>query len=372
MARGGSNKKRDIAQVDEAEEIESLITEVPSKPPNKKTNDSPQEPTMPTLPSDHSETAKPSMSNNIVSGNVTASVKPAPATPTKARTSGQPTTPATLIAGSSTVQTPTSVRSLGKLVGSDDGDDAGEFSGDEVQRTTSRTPRTPGNKTSIAPLDPAIASVWDMSERKKALILKLLDVQSGATFAIRRMPAMFRYGTGEHRDRLVSGGRPVTVILVGRVSRLYFETTKLAATMNVVPLLSEDLKTAATLIARYSQPAEQPKDYPSIRASVNQVKEPGTGTYKLFDEIYDATCGLRRKQDDKAKLDEDLNIGDLVALELYIKKYTRQNEKARHASFELVAVQLLRRGNADDVEEVQTSVTPAKADAFGEDFFSDI
>lgn len=138
------------------------------------------------------------------------------------------------------------------------------------------------------------------------------------------------------------------------MSRLYFETTKLAA----------------TLIARYSQPAEQPKDYPSIRASVNQVKEPGIGT--LFDEIYDATCGLRRKQDDTAKLDEDLNIGDLVALELYIKKYTHQNEKARHASFELVAVQLLHRGNADDVEEVQTSVTPAKADAFGEDFFSDI
>ncbi|KIO28301.1 hypothetical protein M407DRAFT_22508 [Tulasnella calospora MUT 4182] len=293
---------------------------------------------MPTLPSDHSETAKPSMSNDLVSGNVTASVKPAPATPAKARISGQPTTPATLIAGSSTVQTPTSVCSLGKLVESDDGDDAGEFSGDEVQRTTSRTPRTPGNKTSIAPLDPAIASVWDI------LILKLLDVQNGATFAICRIPAMFRYGNGEHRDRLVSGGRPLTVILVGRCVSL---------------------------------PAEQPKDYPSIRASVNQVKEPGIGTsnhlrYKLFDEIYDATCGLRRKQDDTAKLDEDLNIGDLVALELYIKKYTHQNEKARHASFELVAVQLLHRGNADDVEEVQTSVTPAKADAFGEDFFSDI
>ncbi|KIO18001.1 hypothetical protein M407DRAFT_32325 [Tulasnella calospora MUT 4182] len=373
MARGGSNKKRDITQVDEAEEIGSLIAEVPSKPPNKKINDSPQEPTMPALPSAKSDDAKPSMSDdNIVSGNVTATIKPAPATPVKACESSQPTTPAHLIAGSSAAQTPASVLSLGKVVGSDDGDDAGGFSGDEAQRTTPKTPRTPGTKTSIALLDPAVASVWDMSERKKALILKLLDVHSGTTFAIRRMPTTFRYGSGEHRDRLVSGGCPVTIILVGRVSRLYFETTSLAATINVVPLLSEDLKTASMLIARYSQPVEQPKDYPSIRASANQVKEPGTGTYKLFSEIYDATCGLKRKQDEGAELEEGLNIGDLVALELHIKKYTRQNEKARHASLELVAVQLLRRGNADDVDEVQTSVTPAKRDAFDEDFFSEI
>ncbi|KAG9047597.1 hypothetical protein FS837_001913 [Tulasnella sp. UAMH 9824] len=373
MGRGGSSRKRDIAQVDDAEEVESLITEVPSKPPSKKVNDSPQEPATTALPSNNSDATKPSTSDdNVVSADDTASVKPAPATPAKARASGQPTTPARLIAGSSTAQTPTSVRSLGKLVGSDDGDDAGEFSGDEAQRTTPKTPRTPGNKTSVAPLDPAIASVWDMSERKRALILKLLDVQSGTTFAIRRMPTTFRYGSGEHKDRLVSGGRPVTVILVGRISRLYFETTKLAATMNVVPLLSEDLNAAAMLIARYSQPVEQPKDYPSIRASANQVKEPGTGTYKLFDEIYDATRGLKRKQDENAKLEEDLNIGDLVALELHIKKYSRQNEKARHASFELVAVQLLRRGNADDVHEVQASVTPAKRDAFEEDFFSEV
>lgn len=31
-------------------------------------------------------------------------------------------------------------------------------------------------------------------------------------------------------------------------------------------------------------------------------------------------------------------------------------EKAKHAPYELVAVQMLRRGNADDVNEVQTSV----------------
>lgn len=71
------------------------------------------------------------------------------------------------------------------------------------------------------------------------------------------MPTTFRYESGEHKDRLESGGRSVTVILVGRVSRLYLETTKLAATINVVRLLSEDLNSASTLISRYSQPVER-------------------------------------------------------------------------------------------------------------------
>lgn len=92
--------------------------------------------------------------------------------------------------------------------------------------------------------------------------------------------------------------------------------------------------------------------------------------YKLFNEIYDATKGLKRKQETGAKLNEDLSTGDLVVLELHIKQYSRQNEKARHASYELVAVQLLCRGNADDVNEVQALVTPAKTDAFGDDFFA--
>lgn len=209
-----------------------------------------------------------------------------------------------------------------------------------------------------------------MSEKKKQLIMKLLDVQAQTTFAMRRMPTTLRFGTGEHRDRLVLNGRAVTIILVGRISQLYMETTKLAANINVVPLLPEDLGIASRLIGHYCQPAEDPKDYPSIRASINQAKEPGTNTYKLFDEIYDATKGLKRKQEAGAKLNEDLSIGDLVALELHVKRYSRQGEKARHASYELVAVQMLRRGNADDVNEVQASVTPAKTDAFGEDFFA--
>ncbi|KAG8898161.1 hypothetical protein FRC01_011003, partial [Tulasnella sp. 417] len=263
-------------------------------------------------------------------GGVTTAINPTPATPVKTRVSAQYTTPARSIARSSVAQT----SGICRLAGSDDGNDAVEYSGDERQGATPRTPRTQKDKTTIAPLDSSIAANWDMSPRKKAKF----------TYAMRRMPSTFRYGSGENRDRLVSDGRPVTVILVGRISHLYFETTKLAANVNVIPLLSEDLAIASTPIARYSQPVEQPKDYPSIRASVNQIKKPNTSTYKVFNEIYDATCGLKRKEAEGAKLEEDLTIGDLVALGLYIKRYSRQNEKARHAPFELVAVQLLRCG----------------------------
>ncbi|KAG8924345.1 hypothetical protein FRC01_011628 [Tulasnella sp. 417] len=213
-----------------------------------------------------------------------------------------------LKAGSPDAQTPAPVFGIGKLVGSDDGNDAEEYSGDEAQGATPKTPRTQKDKTSIAPLDSSITVAWDM------LILKLLDVQSGLTYAMCRLPSTFRYGSGEHRDPLVSGARPVAVILVGRISHLYLETTRLAANINIVPLLSKDLANASTLIARYSQPVEQPKDYPSIRVSVNHIKEPGTSTIPY------ATRGLRRKQDEGAKLEEDLNISDLVALELYIKR----------------------------------------------------
>lgn len=68
-----------------------------------------------------------------------------------------------------------------------------------------------------------------------SLILKLLDVQSFSTFAVRRVRTNLRYGSGEHQDRLVLGKSPVTVILVGQILHLYFETTKLAANINIVP-----------------------------------------------------------------------------------------------------------------------------------------
>lgn len=83
-----------------------------------------------------------------------------------------------------------------------------------------------------------------------------------------------------------------------------------------------------------------------------------------------ATKGLKRKQDAGATLNKDLSIGDLVALELHVKRYSRQGEKAKLALYELAAVQMLHRGNADDANEVQASVSPAKTDAFGEDFFA--
>ncbi|KAG8932395.1 hypothetical protein FRC01_014239 [Tulasnella sp. 417] len=164
-----------------------------------------------------------------------------------------------------------------------------------------------------------------------------LDMHSQFTYAVRRIPTKLCYGSGEHRDRLVVNGHPVT----------------LAATINIVPLLTEDLDSASRLIDHYSQPAEEPKDYPSICTSVNQAREPGTNTYKLFDEIYDATRGVKRKNDKSAKFDQDLSQGDLVALELHVKRYGRQDEKARHVSYELVAVQLLRRGDVNDANEVQ-------------------
>lgn len=88
------------------------------------------------------------------------------------------------------------------------------------------------------------------------LIMKLLDVQAQTTFTIRRMPTTLRFGTGENKDRLVINSRAVMVILVGRIGQLYFETTKLAANINIVPLLSEDLGIASRLIGHYSQPSE--------------------------------------------------------------------------------------------------------------------
>ncbi|KIO15415.1 hypothetical protein M407DRAFT_35011 [Tulasnella calospora MUT 4182] len=104
----------------------------------------------------------------------------------------------------------------------------------------------------------------------------------------------------------------------------------------------------------------------------SQFGKPSQRTRDEYDEVYDATQGLKRKNEEGAKLNEDLSLGDLVALELHIKRYSRKDEKVRHASYELVVVQLLCRGSPDDLDEVKTLVTPAKTNAFGEDFFAEM
>ncbi|KIO18988.1 hypothetical protein M407DRAFT_224264 [Tulasnella calospora MUT 4182] len=270
MARGASGKKRDIDQVDEPEETQNLNTEAPSKPArNKKVDDALQQTaadtnvtsgTRSTIDSDNATSPQSTLNNEKTdSGDATPAIKPAPTTPAK-DLSAPPVTPARSTTRSFMAKTPASVDGIGRLMGSDDGDEAGEYSGDEAQKTTPKTPRSSNTLAAIAPLDPTLAVAWDMSERKKA----------------------------------------------------------------------------------------------------------------LFDEIYNATQGLKRKNDEGAKLGECLEIGDLVAVELYVKRYSRQNEKARHASFELVAIQLLRRGSPNEVNEVQASVSPKKTDAFSDEFFSEL
>ncbi|KAG8936449.1 hypothetical protein FRC00_008692, partial [Tulasnella sp. 408] len=123
--------------------------------------------------------------------------------------------------------------------------------------------------------------------------------------------------------------------------------------LNVVPNLHEDLQTANNLLARYSIPQEEPKMYASIWTSARLAKQ-GLG-YKQFSEVYDATGGIRPKDEIQKYPASQIRKGDLVALELAVKKWSGKGETAEHGSYDLKAILLLHKGTATDEAGVEAA-----------------
>ncbi|KAG9003040.1 hypothetical protein FRB90_011270 [Tulasnella sp. 427] len=205
--------------------------------------------------------------------------------------------------------------------------------------------------------DVSLGDGWNMFEKTKRLVLKLLDVKFMTAFAIRRVPLFLSYRTSKHRDRLVNGK---SLSLFRHSCRPYckalLQKLKGSGKHQHCSLLEEDLGTASRLIGHYSNTIEKPKSYATIRASINQIKEPRTSTYRLFREFY-ATRGIKPNQDPTARSHEDTLGRRLAALELHIKRWSKAGDKASHASFELLAVQLLRKGDDADVKDMHAAIT---------------
>ncbi|KAG8894962.1 hypothetical protein FRC00_008232 [Tulasnella sp. 408] len=219
----------------------------------------------------------------------------------------------------------------------------------------------------VQPLDPSVADGWNFSTKKKNRILRLLDAHDGNGFAMRRAPSNLRYGTGALKQFLVQAQQPVIIVLVGRVSFTAFLDNKPTVTLNVVPILHEDLQTANNLLAHYSVPQEEPKNYASIRTSARLAKQ-GLG-YKQFSEVYDATGGIRPKDEMKKYPASQIKKGDLVALELAVKKWSGQGETAEHGSYDLKAILLLRKGTATDEAGVEAATAGPIRNAFSSSFY---
>ncbi|KAG9019057.1 hypothetical protein FRB90_006800, partial [Tulasnella sp. 427] len=77
------------------------------------------------------------------------------------------------------------------------------------------------------------------------------------------------------------------------------------------------------------------------------------------------------KQDPNARLREVLLVGNRVALELHIKQWSKAGDKASHALFGQSAVQLLRRGDDGDVQDIHAALNHPKANFSGADFFNE-
>lgn len=67
----------------------------------------------------------------------------------------------------------------------------------------------------------------------------------------------------------------------------------------------------------------------------------------------------------------DITTGDLVALELNIKKFTNRAQ-IQQASFDLKGILLLRKGKAEDIELITKATEPEATDSFSGSFYADV
>ncbi|KAG9026845.1 hypothetical protein FS837_004493, partial [Tulasnella sp. UAMH 9824] len=91
--------------------------------------------------------------------------------------------------------------------------------------------------------------------------------------------------------------------------------------------------------------------------------------YKPFAEVYDATGGIRHKDEMKKYAASQLNKGDLLAVELTVKKWSAQGESAEHASYDLKGVLLLCKGTATDEIGVDNATAGPVKNAFSSSFY---
>lgn len=221
---------------------------------------------------------------------------------------------------------------------------------------------------SIQPLDPTVANTWNFSTKKKIRILRLLNAHDGNGFAMRRAPSNLGYGSGPLKHYLVRGGQLVIIVLVGRLSYTSFPDNKPTVTLNVVPILSEDLRTANALLAHYSIPNDEPKTYASIRTSTRLAEE-GQG-FKPFTETYDAIGDIQPKDKMRKLSCSQIKKGDLVAVELAVKKWSGSGETAEHGSYDLRAVLLPRKGTPTDEAGVDGATSGPIMNAFSSSFYA--
>ncbi|KIO17484.1 hypothetical protein M407DRAFT_32851 [Tulasnella calospora MUT 4182] len=199
--------------------------------------------------------------------------------------------------------------------------------------------------------------------------MQLADVNDGATLAMRRVPRGLRYGlVGGQRDRLIVEGKVLTIVLVGRIAETRFHTDKPIASLHVMPLLDSDLATAHRLSGEDSiPPAQATSKYLTVRASCTQPKR------GMQQAVYDVSGrkGIKPKDRLESYDVQEIEKGDLVALELNMKKFTNKAQ-FRQASFDFKAVLLLHKGKAEDIAIAKKALEPDQTESFSSSFYSDL
>ncbi|KAG8939136.1 hypothetical protein FRC04_006951 [Tulasnella sp. 424] len=151
------------------------------------------------------------------------------------------------------------------------------------------------------------------------------------------------------------------------------EEAKSVASIHVVPLLESDLVIANNASGDYSIPRQAPTKYTTVRASCAQQKAKGGQRYELFKAVYDVTKKKEIKPKDQMEAYDirDIEPGDLVALELNVKKFTNRAQ-VQQASYDLKAILLLRKGKAEDSEIIAKATEPEATDNFSGSFYADV
>ncbi|KIO26350.1 hypothetical protein M407DRAFT_24316 [Tulasnella calospora MUT 4182] len=93
----------------------------------------------------------------------------------------------------------------------------------------------------------------------------------------------------------------------------------------------------------------------------------------LLPDVYDVVRSKEIRPKDKLEPYnvQNLEQGDLVALELNMKKVTNKAQ-IKQASFDLKAILLLRKGKAGDVEIAKRALEKDQTESFSSSFYSDL
>ncbi|KAG8900260.1 hypothetical protein FRC00_013733, partial [Tulasnella sp. 408] len=125
-----------------------------------------------------------------------------------------------------------------------------------------------------------------------------------------------------------------------------------------IPLLRAHVCTPVCVDLNFVMEHTAPKSKPVASPDADPVEVPEQSVVNAIANLID------RRYSGGAVAASQLNKGDLVAVELALKKWSAQGETAEHGSYDLKGVLLLRKGTATDEVGVENATAGPIKDAF--------